>query len=262
MTTVLYDGTYEGWLTAVFDIYAYKLPDVVFARQEAPSASLFGAMHSVITDENKAKRVLIGLQKRLSAEGLKQLVWTYLSDSHQVEEVMWHFARYVFESPQNIEEDFSHRAVREVKKAAKRVKREVHRMQAFVRFKLTQDQLYYAIIEPECDVLPLICHHFESRYADQRWLIYDARRKYGIYYDLQHVNTVKIDFHHGRASSRVIQEITDEREEFYQELWRRYFKSATIEARKNLRLHLQHMPKRYWKHLTEKRDESGFPKGE
>ena len=252
MTRVIYDGTYEGWLTAVFDIYNDKLEDVSFADDEASSALLFGTTHRVITDEHKAERVLNGLQKRLSADGLNRLHKTYLADSEKPEQIMWPFVRHVFSSSRNIEEDYSHPAVWAVKQAAKRVKKEAHRMEAFVRFKLTKDNLYYAIIEPECDVLPLIANHFESRYADQRWLIYDAKRKYGIYYDLESVTTVSIDFHHGKASSKLIAEISDEREEVYQELWRRYFKSVTIDARANKRLQLQHMPKRYWKHLTEK----------
>ncbi len=260
MTSVVYDGTYEGWLTAIFDIYAYKLTDVVFSSEEASPALLFGTTHSVITDEQKAERVLTGLQKRLSAEGLTQLYKTYLSDIDRPEEVMCRFVRHVFDSPHNIEEDFAHPAVWKVKQAAKRVKREAHRMEAFVRFKLTNDQLYYAIIEPDCDVLPLIAPHFQSRYADQRWFIYDAKRRYGIYYDLETVTTVAIEFQHGRATSQLLVEISDEREEFYQELWRRYFKSVTIEARKNRRLQLQHMPKRYWKHLTEQMTHGGNTK--
>ena len=256
MTAVFYDGTYEGWLTAVFDSYNYRLEGVTFTSQEAASASLWGKTHQVKTDEVKAKRVLEGLQKRLSDEGLKRLHKTFLSEMEQKEAVMWQFVQHVFNSPQNIEEDYGHPAVWAVKRAAGRVKREAHRMEAFVRFQLTKDNLYYAIIEPECDVLPLIATHFESRYADQRWLIYDAKRKYGIYYDLEKVDTVAIDFNRGPAPSGVIAEISDEREAFYQELWRRYFKSVTIEARRNMKLHLQHLPKRYWRYLIEKRPTS------
>jgi probable DNA metabolism protein len=251
MTNLVYDGTYEGWLTAIFEVYAGKLEDVVFARSESSSAFLFGATKTVITDEEKADRVLKGLQKRLSPAGVTQVHHAFLSDIDRPEEVLWRFVRHVFASPHNVEEDYGHPAVWEVRQAAKRVKREAHRMEAFVRFKLTQDQLYYALIEPDCDVLPLISSHFESRYADQRWVIYDARRRYGIYYNLDTVTTVTIDFQPGRAKAELLVEISDESEEFYQELWRRYFKSVTIDARKNLRLQLQHMPRRYWKHLTE-----------
>lgn len=252
MTAMIYDGTYQGWLTAIFDSYDYKLNEVCFLKEETGSIPLFATPHHVVTDEIKALRVLKGLQQRLSAEGLQNLYKVYLSEEEKSEEMMRLFVKYVFASKENIEQNFSNGAVWEVKKLAKKVKREAHRMEAFVRFKLTKDNLFYAIVEPDHNVLPLIAGHFKSRYADQRWLIYDARRKYGIYYDLEAVTTVALDFRLGAASDKVIAEICDEREEFFQELWRRYFSSVNIKARKNMRLHIQHMPKRYWKHLTEK----------
>ncbi|GAB3700715.1 TIGR03915 family putative DNA repair protein [Spirosoma flavus] len=256
MTNVVYDGTYAGWLTAIFDIYNDKLADVVFTNQESGTGLLFGSTYRVTTDEAKAERVLVGLQKRLSAEGMNRLYKTYLSEIDRCEELMYGFVRHVFDNPQNVEEDYAHPAVWAVTQAAKRVKREAHRMEAFVRFKRTTDQVYFAVVEPDCDVLPLISPHFESRYADQRWLIYDARRRYGIYYDLETVSPVAIDVQAGRPASGLVS-ISDESEEFYQELWRRYFKSVTIEARKNKRLQLQHMPKRYWKYLTEQMPSGG-----
>jgi probable DNA metabolism protein len=210
----------------------------------------------VITDEIKATRVMKGLKQRLSAEGLKNLYNIYLSEEEKSEEMMWRFVKYVFECKDNIEQNFSNSAVWDVKKLAKKVKREAHRMEAFVRFKLTKDHLFYAIIEPDHNVLPLIAGHFKGRYADQRWLIYDARRKYGIYYDLETLTTVELEFKLGAGSAKAIAEICDEREEFFQELWRRYFSSVNIKARKNMRLHIQHMPKRYWKHLPEKMPEN------
>ena len=252
MTTLVYDGTYPGWLTAIFTIYEYKWEDVFFAREDVAVDSLFAPPQHIATDELKADRVQKGLQQRLSPEGVKQVYKAFHSEVERTEEMLWRFVQYAFASKQNIEEDFANPAVWALKQAAKRVKRESHRMEAFVRFQLTKDGLYYAIIEPECNVLPLISDHFETRYADQRWLIYDAKRKYGIYYDLEKVSTVALNFNHGPASSQTIAEISDEKEEVYQNLWRRYFSSVNIEARKNMKLHLQHMPKRYWKHLTEK----------
>ncbi|MGZ5274180.1 MAG: DUF4130 domain-containing protein, partial [Kaistella sp.] len=41
-------------------------------------------------------------------------------------------------------------------------------------------------------------------------------------------------------------------EKKYQKLWQRYFTKTNIKERKNLKLHVQHVPKRYWKYLTEK----------
>lgn len=252
MTEVIYDGTYEGWLTAVFEIYEYKVTDIVFAKKETSGALLFATSHFVTTDISKAKRVLDGLRKRLSTEGLSNIYNAFLSEITHIEQIMFQFIEHVLANSKSIEEDFSHNAVWNIRKAARLTRKESHRMEAFVRFKLTKDQLYYAIIEPDCDVLPLIENHFKKRYADQRWLIYDAKRKYGIYYDLENVCTIELEFNLKMSSSSYSTEICDEQEEFFQNLWRRYFSSVNIESRKNMRLHIQHMPKRYWKHLIEK----------
>lgn len=251
MTEVIYDGTYEGWLTALFEIYEYKISDIVFAKKETSGTLLFATTHLVLTDISKAKRVLDGLTLRLSAEGLSNIYKAFLSEEPQIEETMLQFVRHVFANSKSIEEDFSNNAVWNLRKAARLTRKESHRMEAFVRFKLTKDQLYYAVIEPDCDVLPLIENHFKKRYADQRWLIYDLKRKYGIYYDLENVSVIELQFN-PKTSSKDLTEICDEQEDFFQNLWRRYFSSVNIESRKNMRLHIQHMPKRYWKHLVEK----------
>lgn len=253
MTTVIYDGTYQGWLSAVFEIFEYKLKDVFFARKQEASASLFSPPHCVTTDEAKAMRVMKGLEKRLSVGGVRRIYQTFLSEEPGWEEILWRYVSRVFSSTINIEKDFSDPSVWKVKQLSNRVKHEAHQMQAFVRFKLTKDQLYYSLIEPDHNVLPLISRHFEGRYADQRWLIYDVKRRYGIYYDLKTVTTVEIDFNLDVKSSGYIADISDEREEFFQELWRKYFSSVNIAARKNIKLQVNQMPKRYWKYMTEMR---------
>ena len=32
--------------------------------------------------------------------------------------------------------------------------------------------------------LPMLIKHFRNRYADQKWIIYDVKRGYGLHYDL------------------------------------------------------------------------------
>ncbi|WP_433835719.1 TIGR03915 family putative DNA repair protein [Flavobacterium anhuiense] len=251
MTQIIYDGSYEGWLTAVFEIYEYKLKDIVFAKEEISNSLLFSHTHSVITNNEKANRVENGLRQRLSYHGFNNLYFAFLSEVEKIEETLFRFVKYVFASPINIEGNLSRSEVLNVKKAAHLTGKESHRMKAFVRFKLTKDKLYYAIVEPDCDVLPLIEQHFKNRYADQRWFIYDSKRKYGIYYDLENVSTVEMQFE-SNPSSSFLAEINDENEEFFQNLWRNYFSSVNIESRKNTKLHIKHMPKRYWKNLTEK----------
>jgi probable DNA metabolism protein len=117
---------------------------------------------------------------------------------------------------------------------------------------LLKDGIYFARIDPDFDVLTLIIKHFKSRYQDQQWMIYDLRRKYGAYYDLQNVEIITLDLSVNALQANDTNVYSDAEIE-YQKLWAEYFDHANIKERKNKKLHLQHVPKRYWKYLTEKK---------
>ncbi len=252
MHAVLYDGSFEGLLTAIFDVYDYKMTDVSIYRQDVAPGILLGSTHTVVTDKAKVARVYAKLKKQLTAPALTRFYRTFLSEITGVENTLLGYIQYMIASTPAADNNFSHPNVLAVHQISKKVGREKHRMEAFVRFKLTKDGLYYALIEPDFNVLPLILPHFKNRYADQRWLIYDSTRKYGLYYDLTQVATVTIQFDAGLNNKTCLASIEDEEEVLYQQLWQQYFGSVNIAARKNMKLHLQHMPRRYWRHLTEK----------
>jgi probable DNA metabolism protein len=247
MDTLIYDHTFEGFLSAVFHVYEYKLKEVKICRS---AAVLFDTVTHVDTDVIKAERVWTGLSKKLSAAGLQSLYCSYLADTICEEDNMLAYIRYALSSSRNIETDYSDFAVMRLQRVERMVHRESHRMKAFIRFQLTKDEIYYAAIEPDFNVLPLVQKHFEKRYADQKWLIYDLRRSYGIYYDLDTTQIVQITF--DDKSTGDIALYMDDKEELYQTLWQQYYKSTNIPGRKNMKLHIQHTPKRYWKYLSEK----------
>lgn len=249
MKVVAYDGSFEGLFTAVFEIYEYKIAEPLITRDVVTNSSLFGETHIVTTDETKANRVCKKLQSVISGKTFKQLYDVYLSELKDIDNVLLRYMQYALRSKFVIENDYSNADVLMIQQTSRKVHREKHRMEAFIRFKLTNDGLYHAIIQPDYNVLPLIKKHFKERYADQRWLIYDVQRKYGLYYDLQTVEEVLIDFKEDTINTSLMY---DENEELYQQLWQQYFSSVNIKARKNMKLHIQHMPKRYWKYLTEK----------
>ena len=122
----------------------------------------------------------------------------------------------------------------------------------FVRFQEIQDHIFYSNIEPDFNVLPLIKKHFEKRYADQKWIIYDLKRKYGLYYNLKNTQTILINFDPAFCKPDSKSDVFTESEMHYQTLWKDYFKNTNIEERINTALHIKHVPKRYWKYLIEK----------
>lgn len=252
MQVLVYDGSFAGILCAVFDVFEYKFSSVRLVISGANNGLLFGKEHVVITDESRAARVWKGLSKCISGRGLTQLRMAYLSELPEIADTIVHYMQYVFMSTGNVEADYSHPAVLTISQIARKVHREKHRMEAFIRFQLTTDQIYYAVVEPDFNVLPVITQHFRDRFADQQWLIYDARRKYGIHYNGKEVTIADIMFGESLHGGKDISTVYDDSEVLYQQLWRRYFEKTNIEARKNTRLHIRHMPLRYWKYLIEK----------
>ncbi|MCK7591748.1 TIGR03915 family putative DNA repair protein [Subsaxibacter sp. CAU 1640] len=248
-----YDGTFEGFLTCVFHVYERRLTHVDIQPSHVAIDSLFDAREEIITDFEKSKRVWTGLKSKTSSNGRLRLMYAFLSEQAGIERHLLEFIRYVFDSKSIVDDDYSHEAVLKVTQVAKSVGREKHRMEAFVRFRLTKDDLYFATIEPDFNVLPLIQKHFKSRYADQKWLIYDLKRKYGIHYDLKNVEMVTMELPADFDPVNTSEDFFAEEELKFQLLWQNYFKSTNIESRKNMKLHVRHVPKRYWKYLSEKR---------
>jgi probable DNA metabolism protein len=252
MTHFVYDGSFEGLLTAVFDVYECKVDKTRIVSEKTFLPDMFGKAIHVCTDAVKANRVWKGLQKRLSVALLVNVYSVYLSELVEREEVLLDFFRQVFASRESIEENYRSHAVLRVAQISRQLFREKHRFEAFVRFQKLQDGTFYATIEPDFNILPLISSHFVRRYADQEWIIYDIKRQYGIYYNLKQVQEVYFDFKEINKYGEAPEEAYNVQEEVYQLLWKVYFKNVNIPARRNMKLHKKHAPVRYWKYLVEK----------
>lgn len=249
---LIYDGTFDGFLSAVFYVFEHKIEYANIQNEFTAQNGLFSDNQSIYTDDTKANRVWGGLKTKLSAQGKYQLYYAFLSEQTGIENSILDYIKYAFSQSAAVDTDYSHPSVLKVSQVAKMVGREKHRMEAFVRFRLTKDAIYFASIEPDFNVLPLIQKHFKSRYADQKWVIYDIKRRYGLFYNLDNVDIVAMDFSKDFDFTKTDTDYFAEQEFEFQKLWQDYFKSTNIESRKNMKLHIRHVPKRYWKYLSEK----------
>ncbi len=259
MTVYTFDQTLDGLLTAVFDAYAlHQMPDSLSV--EGDILPMFcNEVHQVRTAEDKARRVWAGLEKRLSREALRLITVAWLSEEKELSTPLFHYIYKVFlqkEGAPSIERNFSDPDVLFVTNTGRRVMHEQLRMKQFIRFQKTKDGTYLGVVSPDHNVLPLVISHFRDRFGDQPWLIYDARRRYGFYYDRQQV--VRITFEDEEAlpfdldTGRLSSEVLSQDDQLFQDLWRTYFKAICIRERMNPRKQLSDMPRRYWKYMTEK----------
>ena len=256
MTTYIFDGSFEGLLTAIFEFYERKPGKIQLVSESQFAPLLLEESFEVISDEAKAKRVWTGLKKKLSPDWQQRFYKTHLSETDESFRHLFDFACYIFDNPKGAEVNYGHPSVIAISKMDRSVNRERHRMKAFIRFQETSDGIFYAPVEPDYNVLPLIAGFFKDRYSDQKWIIYDTKRKYGLYYDLDKVEEIKLDYAPAMKTNSTFlsEDVVADKETLYGLLWNDYFKSTNIPARKNMKLHIQHVPKRYWKYLTEKQN--------
>jgi probable DNA metabolism protein len=245
--TFVYDGSFEGLLTSVFEAYAWKTtPDSVKSKRNFQQ-SLFEKIMVVATDRQKAERVWHRLGELLGPRERKDLYHAFLSEMEGVELLVHQYVRKAVEKGQGIEGWHQLDCVRRIHQLSRRVGLEAHRMKGFVRFEKILEDLYVALIAPCHNVLPLVRDHFKERYADQRWIICDARRDCGIYYDLDEVRELYVPVSQLDTAVRNVVNGDD-----YRHFWIQYFASLSICERSNPKLHRRNLPTRYWKYLPEK----------
>jgi DNA polymerase len=122
----------------------------------------------------------------------------------------------------------------------KSVRRDNHKMKAFVRFKEVpgEHEAYVAWFEPAHFILDRVAPFFERRFAGMRWAILTPYRR--VVWDGK-----ALAF--GAGGTRADAPADDAQDT----LWRTYYAHIFNPARLNPRMMRQEMPQKYWKHLPE-----------
>lgn len=189
---LIYDGSFNGFLTAVFTAFEQGITVADIQPNDEGQNRLFSESQTIFTQMDKAKRVWEGVHSR-SQIAIKNIYFAFLSERKGISMLLYKYIVKLCAADKVMARDFSADAELKIQQLAKLVAREKNRMEAFAQFKLTKDGVYFSGIEPEFNVLPLISKHFRSRYPDQHWLIYDMKRKYGLFYNGDGVEIISMD---------------------------------------------------------------------
>jgi probable DNA metabolism protein len=139
--------------------------------------------------------------------------------------------------------------VRTVLNAAYKVDHEIHRLMGLLRFSPRSDAIWLARCAPDNYILPVFADHFTARFGEAQWAIIDEKRSLA----LVRLEDKKPCFGPLSSFSFLSDSASDSctAQDNWEELWRFYHQSISIENRRNPYLQIQFMPRRYWKYLPE-----------
>ena len=208
----------------------------------------------IATNTTKSERVWNGIAKRSNKQVTRMFYLAFASELSGVEMTLYSYLEKLFADTtgtyyKNLLDDHSFTLYQ----TARKVSHEIHRFQGFVRFQETTDGLFFAAIEPDHDIVSLLAPHFARRYGSQPWVIYDRRRDKGIFYQKPEMHEITLtDKQFNTITGDIHQHVKSDDEDLCRSLWKAYYKAINIPERKNTRLMLRLLPRRYWKYLPEK----------
>lgn len=236
----VYDGSYEGFYTAVFEaVYSRRPPAGIVAADNA-QLSLGVRYVEVETDAEKARRVVKAAREKLGAAAMRRVYLAFLAADLGRETAIYAFLMLGFKFGRRALGMLADANVFRVAALARNVSHETDKMQGFMRFSAMEGGGSYCRFSPVNNILPLVLGHFAARFGQIPLVIHDTGRGLlGI--------SVAGERHIISAEGFVPPERSAS-EKAFTAAWRVFYDTVAIKERENKKLMKQLMPARYFRH--------------
>ncbi|MBO5670491.1 MAG: TIGR03915 family putative DNA repair protein [Clostridia bacterium] len=237
-----YDGSYAGFLSCVFESYEKKeMPAAILDAHAVDQISMF-SVKFIETDDVRAERVKKSIPLKLGTEAQELLEKAFLTCLPNRELHMLRFMQLGYRVGRSVCRLMTDPRVDILRKAVTHLEREGHLYLGLVRFSECDDVLI-AEIEPKNSILPVIAPHFLNRYSGEDFMIFDRTHKAALVYRNGRPEVLYAD--------RIQFPPASPEEYRYRAMWRTFYDTIGIESRRNEACRRNHMPKRYWRTMTE-----------
>jgi len=239
MRTIVIEPEYEAWRTAARQLLAQAVkPEEVLWTDDPQDASLFigedVAAKKPAAETIKVPSAFMDMAKSAAAHTDSKR-WALLY------RVLW---RLTLGGERHLLSMATDRDVRQMQDWCKAVGRDIHKMHAFVRFRLvgvdaaTSREQFVAWFEPDHRIVRLATPFFQKRFAGMDWSILTP-------YECAHWDGKRLHFTSGVPRSSAPDE------DALDDLWRTYYRNIFNPARVKISAMQSEMPKKYWKNLPE-----------
>lgn len=227
------EDDFEGWRTAIRTLVLEGVtPDQVVWQVGEAASDLFGTPGSVVTPplgSFSVPRPFVDLAR-------KAILHT---DPERF--ALLHTLLVRLRAQPRLMDDQADPLVRKLENFAKAVRRDIHKMRAFVRFRELQEgeaTRYVAWFEPEFHIVRANAGFFVDRFASMRWSILTP--VISIHWDGKVLTE-------GPGGSKGDAPAVDPTED----IWKGYYAAIFNPARLKVGAMLKEMPRKYWKNMPE-----------
>ncbi len=145
---------------------------------------------------------------------------------------------------------------------ARRVGNEIGHLLQFLRFKELRSGILFSKVGPDNNILPMMGPHFSDRLPLENFMIYDEKRSLFLVHKANDPkNPVRTGnswaIIHGESPNELMMTDYSEQEEYFQELFKTFLHSVTIEPRLNPKLQQQMLPLKYREYMVEFEQRNG-----
>ncbi|MFT6629164.1 MAG: putative DNA metabolism protein [Flavobacteriales bacterium] len=234
-----FDGSFEGWRAlARRAVLAGVAPSQIsWAPPDAAQSSLFSE-HRVLPPPEP------GAQLRVPRRYVEQARRASCHSSRARWDLFYRLLWRISRGAPDLIDDAPDRDVSKLRKLDAEVRRDCHKMKAFVRFRRLEDdegEAWIAWHKPDHSIGRLVAAFFQDRFAPMRWSILMPNESL-------HWDTQRLRF--GQGAQRSDAPASDELES----LWRDYYRAIFNPARVKVAAMKAEMPMKHWSTLPEAQD--------
>ena len=245
------EDTPESIFTAIYQAYEEKQKPEETRISLTEEPYLFAEYRQVHTDQVKAEKVIRTIHRQFGEMDYESICLALSSFQEEKAQAVYQTIARGLKyrtTPGHLLDALADPHVRNTFMFAKNVRREFQHLQGFVRFRELQNKVLYACIGPKNHVVQFLMPHFADRFPNEDFIVYDEHRHIAgvhpakkVWYLIHGINMAELiaDKEYSTA------------EDWYQELFRHFHDSVSINERENRKLQQNMLPLRYREYMVE-----------
>lgn len=237
-------GIYQAWDAS----YGHEFIRLtVPALEENRNFMLFSDYRNVVPEPEQAEKVARTIRNKISVSVYETMIRALFSNHPQKADAVYHILPAAFRMGEKVLGNLADPYMQAVFEMSRYVGNEAHLYLGFLRFEELKNGVMLAKFQPKNDLLEIVTPHFENRFGNENFIIYDTRRGKAAFHRCGYPFLIR------QVTTEEMEKFSElsEKEENFQQLWKLFFTTIAIQERKNEKLQRNMMPLHYRRYMTE-----------